>query len=108
MVEGHFTSRGEVTSSDRLCGKHFVNGRPSGDPKNVDYAPTFFKDGKRRVNCSIPDGNRAERSKKRTKVPENKEDLLTAAEGLLHMSAMAFSCKDTLGNASAQTMFSQC
>ena len=45
----------EAKSSDHLCDEHFVSGRPSIDPKNVDYVPTLFKDGKQRVNCSIPD-----------------------------------------------------
>ena len=45
----------EAKSSDHLCGEHFVSGRPSRDPKNVDYVTTLFKDGKRRANCSVPD-----------------------------------------------------
>ena len=45
----------EAKSSDRLCDEHFVSGRPSRDTKNVDYVPKLFKDGKQRVNCSIPD-----------------------------------------------------
>ena len=93
----------EAKSSDRLCGEHFVSGRPSRDPKNVDYVPTLFKDGKRRANCSVPDRERKERSAKRAKVRENEEDVLTAAEGLLNMSAMASSCEDALRDASTQT-----
>ena len=93
----------EAKSSDRLCGEHFVSGRPSRDPSNIDYVPTIFKDGKRRANCSIPDQDRSERSAKRAKVREEEEDRLTAAEGLLHMSAMASSCGDTSRNASTQT-----
>ena len=34
---------------------------------------------------------------------ENEEDVLTAAEGLLNVSAMASSCKDALRDASTQT-----
>ena len=86
-------------SSDRICGEHFVSGRPSRDPKNVDYVPTLFKDGKRRANCSVPDRKREERSAKRAKVRENEEDVLTAAEGLLNMSAVASSCEDALRDA---------
>ena len=58
-----------------------MSGRPPRDPKNI------FKDDKRRANCSVPDGNREERSAKRAKVCENEEDILMAAEGLLNMSA---------------------
>ena len=78
----------EEKSSDRLCGEHFVSVRPSRDPKNVDYVPTLFRDGKLRANCSVPDRNREERRAKRAKVRENEEDVLTAAEGLLNMSTM--------------------
>ena len=39
---------------------------------------------------------------KRAKVREN-EDVLTAAEGLLNMSAMASSCEDALRDTSTQT-----
>ena len=46
----------EAKSSDRYCGEHFVSGRLSRDPKNVDCVPTLFKGGRRRVNCSIPAG----------------------------------------------------
>ena len=93
----------EAKLSDRLCGEHFVSGRPSRDPKNVDYVLTLFKDGKRRAICSAPDRKRKERSAKRAKMRENEEDVLTAAEGLLNMSAMASSCEDALRDASAQT-----
>ena len=93
----------EVKSSDRYCGEHFVSGSLSRDPKNVDCVPTLFKGGRRRVNCSIPDQNREERSAKRAKVCEDEEDVLTAAEGLLHMSAMTSSHEDTLRDASIQT-----
>jgi hypothetical protein len=27
---------------DRLCGAHFVSGKPSHDPKSVDFVPTIF------------------------------------------------------------------
>jgi len=54
------------------------------------------------VNCSIPDQNREERSAKRAKVREE-ENVLMAAEGLLHMSAMTSSREDALRNASIQT-----
>ena len=92
----------KAKSSDRYCGEHFVSGRLSRDPKNVDCVPTLFRGGRRRVNCSIPDQNREERSAKRAKVREE-ENVLMAAEGLLHMSAMTSSREDALRNASIQT-----
>ena len=88
-------------SSDCLCGNHFVSDRPSRDPKNVDYIP--FKDGKRRANCNMPDRNREDRSMKRAKVRDDVENVMTAAEGLLHMSAMTSSCEDAFRDASTQT-----
>ena len=50
-------------------------------------------------------GEQCTRSKKRkrAKVRENEEDVLTAAEGLLNMSAKASSCEDALRDASTQT-----
>ena len=48
----------------RLCGEHFVSGRPSKDTEDVDYAPTIFKDGKRRHVTSKTPG-REERAAKR-------------------------------------------
>ena len=93
----------EAKSSDRYCGEHFVSGRLSRDPKNVDCVPTLFKGSRRRVNCSIPDRNREERSAKRANVREDEEDVLTAAEGVLHMSAMTSSREDALWDASIQT-----
>ena len=90
-----------MKSSDRYCGEHFVSGRLSRDPKNVvDCVPTLFKGGRRRVNCSIPYQNREERSAKRAKVRKEEEDVLMAAEGLLHMSAMTFSREDALRDTS--------
>ena len=80
-----------------------MSGRLSRDPKNVDSVPTLFKGGRRRVNCSIPNRNREERSAKRAKVREDEGDVLTVAEGLLHMSVMTSSCEDALRVASIQT-----
>ena len=78
----------EAKSPDRYYGEHFVSGRLYRDRKNVDSVPTLFKGGRRRVNCSIPDQKREERSAKRAKVREDEGDVLMVAEGLLHMSAM--------------------
>ena len=55
------------------------------------------------MNCSIPDQTREERSAKRAKVHKDEGDVLTAAEGLLHMSAMTSSRVDALRDASIQT-----
>ena len=55
------------------------------------------------MNCSIPDQKREERSAKRAKVREDEGDVLTVAEGLLHMSAMTSSREDALRDASIQT-----
>ena len=54
----------EAKSSDCYCGEHFMSGRLSRDPKNVDCVPTLFKGGRRRVNCSIPDQNRKKGAQK--------------------------------------------
>ena len=51
------------------------------------------------MNCNITAKIREERSAKRAKVCEDKEEVLTAA-GLLHMSAMTSSHKDALRDAS--------
>ena len=80
-----------------------MSGRLSRDPKNVDSVPTLFKGGRRRVNCSIPNQKREERSAKRAKVREDEGDVLTAAEGLLHMSTMTSSHEEALRDASIQT-----
>ena len=72
MLEGHFTSRvgGEIAC---YCGEHFVSGRLSRDPTNVDSVPTLFKGGRRRVNCSIPDQKKEERSTKEIRCAKMKE-----------------------------------
>ena len=55
------------------------------------------------MNCSIPDQNREGRKEKRAKVREDEEDVLTATESLLYMSAMACSCEDALRDALTPT-----
>ena len=55
------------------------------------------------MNCSKSDRNRKERSAKRAKVRKDEEDVLTAAERLLHVSAMTSSREDALRGASIQT-----
>ena len=72
--------------SDRLCGAHFVKGRPSKDPNDIDFIPTVFKDKKRRVQVTAVDSMRAERRAKRVKLNEEGKDVLVDAEGLLNLS----------------------
>ena len=69
-------------SSDRLCGQHFVQGKPSNDPTNVDYIPTRFKDSKRRLDQRQLDPERNERRIKRDKIREELESFedITAAD----------------------------
>jgi hypothetical protein len=33
------------SSWERVCGRHFVSGRPSDDPNSVDYCPTKYMKG---------------------------------------------------------------
>ena len=92
----------EAKSPDRYYGKHFVSGRLSRDPKNVDSVPTLFKGGRRRVNCMQYTRSKEGR-KERKKVCKDEGDVLAVAEGLLHMSAMTSSREDALRDASTQT-----
>ena len=32
-------------STERICGRHFVSGKPSNDSDNIDYCPTKFMKG---------------------------------------------------------------
>ena len=36
----------EPSVHDRICGVHFVSGRPSKDESAIDYVPTIFRDAK--------------------------------------------------------------
>ena len=56
----------ELKDHHRICSDHFVSGKPSKDRDNVDYVPTVFNDGKKRlVVRSNPE--RADRAAKRRK-----------------------------------------
>ena len=50
------------------------SGRPSKDPENIDYVPTVFKDGKRRVGTVATDRNREERRTLRSRKLEERKD----------------------------------
>ena len=50
LAHSHIERQLAVEKSDCICGQHFVHGKPSKNPKDVDYVPTIFKDRKRRVN----------------------------------------------------------
>ena len=65
-----------------------MSGRPFRDPKNVNYIPTLFKDGKRKQLQYT-------RSKQGRKEREDGEDTLMVAVGLLNMSTKISSCEDT-------------
>ena len=79
--------------SDRICGQHFVHGKPSKNPEDVDYVPTIFKDRKRRVNVVKFNEDREERQAKRALVRQELaqkrdelEEIEGAAEALLTFS----------------------
>ena len=77
MAEGHFTNRvgGKIDLPSLQW--TFVSGRPFRDPKNVDYIPTLFKDGKRKQLQYT-------QSKQGRKKHEDGEDILMVAVGLLN------------------------
>ena len=77
----------EPKSHDRLCGEHFVNGRPSKEPSNVDYVPTIFKDRKRRPSAPTDDSDRSRRLVKRMKTCKEAEEVRDYAQALLDLSA---------------------
>ena len=77
----------EPKSHDRLCGEHFVNGRPSKEPTNVDYVPTIFKDRKRRPSAPTDDSDRSRRLVKRMKTCKEAEEVRDCAQALLDLSA---------------------
>ena len=56
MDSGHLSGRRfrtevEPSVHDRICGVHFVSGRPSKDESAIDYVPTIFRDAKKRGNA---------------------------------------------------------
>ena len=48
----------EPSVHDRVCGLHFVSGRPSRSADDVDYVPTVFTDAKTRSNVTERDSAR--------------------------------------------------
>ena len=57
----------ELKYHHRLCSEHFVLGKPSRDPNHVDYVPTVFNNGERRIAVSS-DKQRTEHAAKRRKL----------------------------------------
>ena len=62
---------------DCLCSAHFITGRPSSVPENVDYVPSLFMDGKKRRSTPSEKSGRCGRANKRVKV---REEMVFAAE----------------------------
>ena len=56
----------ELKDHYRICSDHFVSGKPSKDRDNVDYVPTVFNDGKKRI-VARSNPERADRAAKRRK-----------------------------------------
>ena len=77
----------EPKSHHRLCGEHFVGGRPSKDSNSIDYIPTIFKDRKRRCNTTQKDEDRCLRAVKRDKVRKESAEVYDCAQTLLDLSA---------------------
>ena len=59
---------------ERVCGKHFVSGWPSGDPKDVDYRPTLLMKGHSvDVKLDNTESARKQRTSKRSERSHLKE-----------------------------------
>ena len=69
--------------SDHLCVAHFVKGRPSKDPNDIDFIPTIFKDKKRNLRVPTVGSMRTERRARRVKSHEKGEDALATVDGLV-------------------------
>ena len=95
-------------ATDRICGQHFVSGRPSKDPENIDHVPMVFKDGKRRVGTVATDRNREERRALRSRKLEERKDrgeqrrvlqeVENAAAVLVDLSASRVTSKNSQGS----------
>ena len=79
--------RWEPKLTDRLCGEHFLSGRPSKNPEDIDYVPTVFKDRKRRSGTLAVDEERQNRRAKRAQLCEERGQIEEAAEGLIAFSS---------------------
>ena len=80
--------RWETKLTDGLCGEHFVSGRPSKNPEDIDYVPTAFKDQKRRSGTLAVDEERQNRRAKRAWLCEERGQIEEAAESLLALSPL--------------------
>ena len=67
---------------DRLCVAHFVKGRSSKDPNDIDFIPTI-ENKKRNVRVPTVGCMRAERRAKGVKSREEGEDTLATADNLV-------------------------
>ena len=76
----------EPKSHDRLCGEHFVTGRPSKETTNVDCVPAIFKDCKRRPSAPTDDSDRSRHLVKRMKTCKDVEKVRDCAQALLDLS----------------------
>lgn len=103
--------RWQPKAHDRICGKHFVSGRPSKDPSSIDYVPSVFSDGKIRSNVPKFDANREFRRSKRAVAKEEqaaieKHDEMeaeSAAAVLLNMSVLSAATQPMIRDVSTQT-----
>ena len=77
----------EPKASDRICSRHFVGGKSSTNPKDVNYVPTLFDDGKRRINTPTVDYNRLERIAKRARLRDERNQVEEAADVLVALSS---------------------
>ena len=57
----------EPKVTDRLCGEHFISGRPSKNPEDINYVPTVFKDRKKQSGILAVDEERQNRTAKRAR-----------------------------------------
>ena len=90
----------EAKSSDRLCGEHFVCGRPSRDPKNVDYVDTLQGwQAESKLQCT-----RSKKGGKERKKSQGARKRRRRSDGCRRSPKnMASSYEDALRDASTQT-----
>ena len=91
--------------SDHLCVAHFVKGRPSKDPTDIDFILTIFKDKERNVRVLTVGSMRTERRARRVKSHEKGEDALATVDGLVGCTGEEQSAggETTFKDASSQT-----
>ena len=76
----------EPSVHNRICGVHFVSGRPSKDESTIDYMPTIFRDAKKRGNARKGDPAREERAAKRSWNKATNDKVQNAASVLMDLS----------------------